>query len=156
MIWYKLFAGNGASSSYLSILLSCIYNELFCCCWYRSSSFSEDLFWFLNQVKINKLGILGSNYRMKTHMKDVAQTNKWKAGHLLKRTIRRDGNRTQSWISIRMFMKCSVSCIFSQKETKKVEVVQLSLSPRFVNGSLLVCLSAMQWHLQARLAKSGT
>lgn len=146
MICYKLFARNGASSSYLSIMLSCIYNDFFCSCCFRTSSFCEDLFWSLNQVKINNLVILCSNYRMKNHMKDIAHTNKWKVGHLLNGTIGGVGNRTQGWISIRIFMKCSVSYIFSQDETKQVGVVQLSPLPPSpcVNGSLSACWRVMQ------------
>ena len=156
MICYKLFAGNGASSSYLSILLSCIYNDFFYCCCYRTSSFCEDLFWFLNQVKINNLGILCSNYRMKHHVKDIAHTNKWKVGHSLSCTIGGDGNMAKSWISIRIFMKCSVSYVFSQDETKQVGVVHLPPCPYFVNGSVSAYWRVIQWHLQAWVAKSGT
>lgn len=136
MICYKLFAGNGASSSYLSILLSCIYNDFFSCCCYRTSSFCEDLFWFLNRVKISNPGILCSNYRMKIHMKDIAHTNKWKVGHLLNCTIGGDGNMAESWISVWIFMKCSVPYVFSQEETKQMGVVQLHHHHHFVNGSV--------------------
>lgn len=63
MICCKLFVGNGASSSRSS---SCVaFIMIFMVLVATRPSFYEDLFWFLNQLKINILGILCSNYIMK-------------------------------------------------------------------------------------------
>lgn len=130
MISYKLFAGNGASSSYLSILLSCIYNDFF-------SAFVAagplPLVRICYGFSIRWIQIIWTYYvpiiewetTQNTFPTQINETFGHLSWSFAQFTIGGDGNMPESWISIGTFMKCSVSSIFSQDEIEEVQVVEL-------------------------------